>query len=331
MAWSELLDDGFAPDPCRLLVIGCGNILRGDDAVGPTMIRHLFERGVPDGVRLVDGGTAGMDVAFGMRGAERVVIVDAAQTGADPGTLYRVPAEQLGLLPPIDGLHTHNFRWDHALSFSAWLLGADAPSDVTVFLVEAGQLEFGAELTPAVAAGMQLVIELIESEFYPRTVEVTESGYLHLPAGLAAEHFPGDTCVARMDGDTLVLMPLVSAAHGGLVLKQRNAAGDRSLLVSEVFSFEPVCGTFEVQWDEDRGALRVEMAGGLHGTAQRDRGPDRGGARVGSVGGLPVGHHPGGDRPAPAPDVLHRGEGKIRGGRDPADGDPPAGAQEQSR
>ena len=101
---------------------------------------HLFVRGVPDGVRFVDGGTAGMDVAFGMRGAERVVIVDASATGVGPGTVYRVPAEELSELPPIDGLHTHNFRWDHALSFSSWLLGPHKPTDITVFLVEAGQL-----------------------------------------------------------------------------------------------------------------------------------------------------------------------------------------------
>ena len=131
----ELLDDGFAPEPCDLLVIGCGNILRGDDAVGPVLIRHLYERGVPPGVRLVDGGTAGMDVAFGMRGAARVVIVDASATGAPPGTVFRVPAEELTELPPLDGLHTHNFRWDHALSFSASLLAPARPTDVLCYLV----------------------------------------------------------------------------------------------------------------------------------------------------------------------------------------------------
>ena len=163
----ELLDDGFAPDPCELLVIGCGNILRGDDAVGPVLIRHLHTRGVPDGVRIVDGGTSGMDVAFGMRGAARVVIVDASATGVEPGTIYRVPAEELAELPPIDGLHTHNFRWDHALSFSAWLLGPLRPTDVTVFLIEAGRLEPGSELSAPVAAAMDVVLALIVDEFYP--------------------------------------------------------------------------------------------------------------------------------------------------------------------
>jgi hydrogenase maturation protease len=198
MAWSsspvaaaphDLLDDGFAPEPCELLVIGCGSILRGDDAVGPVLIRHLFGRGVPDGVRLVDGGTAGMDVAFGMRGAARVVIVDASATGAAPGTIYRVPAEELGELPPIDGLHTHNFRWDHALSFSAWLLGPLKPTDITVFLVEAGQFEPGSELSEPVAAAMESVMDLIEGEFYPAptTVEITAAG--DLPNWLRAD-FP---------------------------------------------------------------------------------------------------------------------------------------------
>ena len=65
------------PPGCAVLVVGCGNLLRGDDGVGPVLIRHLWDRGVPDGARLVDGGTAGMDVGFQMRGAQRVVIVDA--------------------------------------------------------------------------------------------------------------------------------------------------------------------------------------------------------------------------------------------------------------
>ncbi|MGD9960691.1 hydrogenase maturation protease [Nocardioides sp.] len=363
MAWSsspaphELLDDGFAPEPCELLVIGCGNILRGDDAVGPVLIRHLFTRGVPDGVRLVDGGTAGMDVAFGMRGAARVVIVDASATGVAPGTVYRVPAEELTELPPIDGLHTHNFRWDHALSFSSWLLGPQKPTDITVFLVEAGQLEPGSELSAPVAAGMETVMGLIEREFYPvvstssttegegasttdrgettegasstDTVEINDAGYLHLPAALAAAHFPADVCVARMEGGDLVLMPLIGAANGGLVLKQRNVAGDRSLLVNEVLAFTPVAGTFEVSWDESRAALRVLLSG--TGEADGDRGPDGGRGRARSVDGLPAGADPGGDRAAGAAELLHPGEGATGGRRDQTDGGPATGSTRGSR
>lgn len=157
----ELLDDGFAPPACDVLVIGCGNLLRGDDAVGPLAVRALWERGVPDGVRLVDGGTAGMDVAFQMRGAARVIIVDASRAGVAPGTVHRVPGEALADLPPVDGIHTHAFRWDHALAFGDWLLGPERPRDVTVYLVEAGELEPGAPLSAPVQAGMERVVDLV--------------------------------------------------------------------------------------------------------------------------------------------------------------------------
>lgn len=156
------LDDSLsAHGRSRVVVVGCGNLLRGDDAVGPTLVRHLWEAGVPDDVTLVDGGTAGMDVAFKMRGAERVVIVDASLTGAEPGTIYRVPGAELEDLPPLDGLHTHQFRWDHALSFGRWLLGDEYPDDIVVFLIEAASTEPGAPLTEPVGRAMEQVGAMI--------------------------------------------------------------------------------------------------------------------------------------------------------------------------
>jgi hydrogenase maturation protease len=158
------LDDALSAHPRgQVVVIGCGNLLRGDDAVGPILVRHLWEQGVPDGVTLVDGGTAGMDVAFKMRGARQVIIVDAAATGADPGTIYRVPGEELEDLPSLDGLHMHQFRWDHALSFGRWLLKDEYPSDITVYLIEAAQTVHGAPLSPPVEAAMHQVGALIRA------------------------------------------------------------------------------------------------------------------------------------------------------------------------
>jgi hydrogenase maturation protease len=140
-----------------VVVVGCGNLLRGDDAVGPILIRHLWEEGVPENVTLVDGGTAGMDIAFKMRGARRVVIVDAAATGAAPGTIYEVPGHELEQLPPLAGLHTHQFRWDHALAFGRWLLQDEYPTDITVYLIEVAQVDHGAPLSEPVATAMHQV------------------------------------------------------------------------------------------------------------------------------------------------------------------------------
>ncbi|MFM7207905.1 MAG: hydrogenase maturation protease, partial [Planctomycetaceae bacterium] len=79
----------------RVLVIGCGNLLRGDDAVGPAVVRRLWHRGLPAGVHAADGGTGGMDVAFQMRGVPRVILVDACTSGSEPGTLFEVPGHEV--------------------------------------------------------------------------------------------------------------------------------------------------------------------------------------------------------------------------------------------
>ena len=89
-------------------------------------------------------------------------------------------------------------------------------------------------------------------------VEFTERGYLHLTAAAAARFFPNDLLIALVRGNEMWLMPTRGAAGGGLILKQRNAAGDRSVLIWEVLPQHPV-GARPAIWDAERGALRVAL------------------------------------------------------------------------
>lgn len=263
------LDIDLEPPGCDVLVVGCGNLLRGDDGVGPVLVRHLWDRGVPDGARLVDGGTAGMDVGFQMRGARRVVIVDASNTGVAPGTVYRVPGEELTDLPPLQGLHTHAFRWDHAIPFARWALGDACPTDITVFLIEAAAMELGAELSEPVSTSMEQVIGLIEAEFLGplrpagtgrAEVEITGEGYLRMDAALAAGLFPSDALAAVPHDDELWLYPLRGPSSGGLLLKQRNPAGDRAVLVREMLGDGYPAGVHAAFWDDEHKALRIPLS-----------------------------------------------------------------------
>lgn len=249
-------------------MVGCGNLLRGDDGVGPVLIRHLWDRGVPDGAKIVDGGTAGMDVGFQMRGAKQVVIVDASSTGVAPGTLYRVPGSELTDLPPLQGLHTHSFRWDHAIPFARWALGDACPTDITVFLIEAADMTMGAELSEPVSIAMEQVIDLIERDFLAPlrpealdvvTVEFTAEGYLRLDAALAAGRFPSDAAAAVPRDGELWLYPLRGPSSGGLLLKQRNSAGDRAVLIHEVLADGVPVGIRAACWDDEHKALRISL------------------------------------------------------------------------
>lgn len=153
----------FAPPPTEVVIVGCGNLLRGDDAAGPILVRKLADRDLPSGIRLIDGGTAGMDVAFAMRGARQAIVIDASALGVAPGTIHRVPGEELVDLTPPQG-NLHSFRWDQALGFAQWLLKEDYPEEVTVWLIEGQSFTVGEALTPAVENAVDRVADLIVAE-----------------------------------------------------------------------------------------------------------------------------------------------------------------------
>ena len=157
--------------PCtRVLVIGCGNPLRGDDAAGPVLVRRLWDRGLPEGVRCADGGTGGMDVVFQMRGVPEVILVDACRTGAEPGAIFEVPGDEVANLPPLSGINLHAFRWDHALAFARWLLREGRPDRVSAILIEGATFDVGAALSPAVDRAIDAVVDRLGTRFAPEAV-----------------------------------------------------------------------------------------------------------------------------------------------------------------
>jgi hydrogenase maturation protease len=76
-----------AGPPRRTVVLGLGNILLGDEGIGVHVVEELQRSGGLPGVELVDGGTAGFSLLPYFDGAGLVVIVDAADDGAPPGTV----------------------------------------------------------------------------------------------------------------------------------------------------------------------------------------------------------------------------------------------------
>jgi hydrogenase maturation protease len=78
----------------RVLVAGVGNIFLGDDAFGVEVVQRLAGRGLADGVRVVDIGIRGLDLAYALLdGYEAVVLVDATPRGGPPGTLYVIEVD----------------------------------------------------------------------------------------------------------------------------------------------------------------------------------------------------------------------------------------------
>ncbi len=77
-----------------ILIAGLGNIFLGDDAFGVEVVRKLAGRPLPDGVRVVDFGIRGLDLAYALLdGCATAILVDATPRGDPPGTLYVLDLE----------------------------------------------------------------------------------------------------------------------------------------------------------------------------------------------------------------------------------------------
>ncbi len=146
-----------------IAVIGCGNANRKDDAVGIEVIRLLRSRNDlrdREDVRLLDAGTDGMSVMYAARGCDALIIIDSSHTGSEPGTVFEVPGRELEA-PHVPSLNLHDFRWDHALFAGRQLYREQFPSDVTVYLIEARDLELGLGLSPEIDAAARTVADQI--------------------------------------------------------------------------------------------------------------------------------------------------------------------------
>ena len=142
-------------------IIGCGNPNRCDDGVAARVLHLLHGAIVEHGrVRLLDAGTDGMRVMFAARGCTALIIIDACRSGSEVGAIFEVPGAELAQ-PPPDSFNLHDLRWDHALHAGRRIFADDFPAEVTVFLIEAGRVEYGTEFSPAVAAAAERVAAII--------------------------------------------------------------------------------------------------------------------------------------------------------------------------
>jgi hydrogenase maturation protease len=79
----------------QILVAGIGNAWMRDDGFGGEVAKLLGERELPAGVRVMDFGSGGLDLAYEvMRGYDALILIDVSRQGGTPGTLYVMQAER---------------------------------------------------------------------------------------------------------------------------------------------------------------------------------------------------------------------------------------------
>lgn len=150
----------------KTAIMGFGNPVRSDDAVGIYVIDQLRKRLKDDeDISIFDMGTAAFEVLFGLKGKDKIILVDAVLNTSEPvGTLFKVPAEEVIKAPQEDPLvFLHGMKWDQALSYTKKILGDDYPNDIQVYLVAIENTKMEVELSDLVKdAGDKVVQHVLE-------------------------------------------------------------------------------------------------------------------------------------------------------------------------
>jgi hydrogenase maturation protease len=147
----------------KIVVLGCGNTLMGDDGVGIRVIERLQEMKLPENVEVIEAGVGGMSILSWIEDADKAVIVDAVQTGNEPaGTVYEFTDKEL---PPSDMfmLSLHDLNLVDTINVGR--IVQKMPEEIVIIGVEVKRVaEFTRELTPEVEGAIPEVLDLVLKE-----------------------------------------------------------------------------------------------------------------------------------------------------------------------
>lgn len=143
-----------------ILVLGVGNILLSDEGIGVRVIEALEQRYVmPEGVDVLDGGTAGMELLEAMASRTHLIIVDAiVSRKSEPGVLLILRDDEVPVLFN-NKISPHQLGLSDVLS--ALRFTGEFPDKITLVGVIPHSLEPNIGLTPTVEASLEPALQAV--------------------------------------------------------------------------------------------------------------------------------------------------------------------------
>ncbi|HEY0184697.1 MAG TPA: hydrogenase maturation protease [Rhodopila sp.] len=144
-----------------MLIVGIGNPDRGDDAIGPLVVRRLAGR-VPPDVATVECGGDVLALIDDWAGHDAVILVDATASSTTPGRIHRIDPRRDELLPEPSLSSTHGFGVAEAIALARTL--DLLPRHLIIYAIEGACFEAGAPVSRAVVASINEVVTRVADE-----------------------------------------------------------------------------------------------------------------------------------------------------------------------
>lgn len=157
-------------EPPDTIVVGLGNPVRYDDAVGlrtAEAVARLLEAGPVAGVRVAVSTRAGLELVDLLTGAARAIIVDClAPAEPVPGRIHRLTPDEVAGSTRLIGAHDVSVGDAFAL---ARVAGIPMPETIDIYAVEVGDIDRIEEgLSPAVARAVPALAQRIYAQLARR-------------------------------------------------------------------------------------------------------------------------------------------------------------------
>jgi hydrogenase maturation protease len=143
--------------PAPVLVLGLGNLLLGDDALGLRLLAGLSSScSFGDAVDFVDGGTQGLALLGALDHRSAILVLDAVKLGCAPGTVYVLDEREI---EEFGARHAATAHEGNALELfaTAKLLGAHW-HELRLVGIEPEHVATGIGLSPAVEKALPLAL-----------------------------------------------------------------------------------------------------------------------------------------------------------------------------
>lgn len=142
----------------RVLILGLGNLLLGDEGVGVHIAQFLQNQELGSHVEVQDVGTAILDALPSLEQADRVIVIDAVKAGGVPGTVYSMPLAEFRAKSQIASMH--GFDLQRVLR----LTRTEHRPDVFVVGIEPEYIDWSLELSGAVQQALPLALNAVKME-----------------------------------------------------------------------------------------------------------------------------------------------------------------------
>jgi hydrogenase maturation protease len=136
----------------RTLLLGLGNPLMGDDGIGLAALAQLLaQHELPPEVEVMDGGTWGMNLLPVIESHRQVVLLDAINTGAAPGSLVELGRDGLPRYFQHK-LSPHQIDLREVLALAEWR--GTLPDEIVALGIQPELVELHDGLSPRVAQAL---------------------------------------------------------------------------------------------------------------------------------------------------------------------------------